>query len=165
MKQKTAATIFTAIIFIICVVILRMHFTKPTASETITTANYYIDNLKTPQVQSENQKYKMTVTASHGSELYVEITNNTKKDLKLDERFLLYTVSVDGTRYKVAEKGIKTPIIRGYGRSEIVKSIPAQGTREVVFDCSSLGVITPGSYVILIKGQYLFFTLEDNPAV
>lgn len=166
MKQKTAATIFTAIIFIACLVVLKIHFDKPTASETIVKEAYYIDNLQTPQIKGTgNSNYTISVTATQGPELYVEITNHSAREVELNEKVLLYRVYVDNTRVKVDEKPIKIPIIRGYGRSEIVKAIPSQATREPVFDCSSLGAFTPGSYVISILGQNIFFTLEDNPAV
>ena len=165
MNQKKAATIFTAIIFIAALFILRMHFDKPTESETIIKQSYYIANIQTPQKKVENSNFAMNVTATQGNELYIEITNNSGADIQLDERARLYIVKTDGTRVKVQEDPIRVYVTRGTGRYEIVKKIPKGVTREVVFDCSELGKLSPGAYVINVYGQHIFFELAPNPAL
>ena len=166
MDQRKAATIFTTIIFIVAVIFLRMHFTKPTESDTLVKQCYLIESLQTPYTSVAPRNYPMKVTATQKAELYVEIRNPTNKEMNLDEKIRLYTVNIDGSKMKVNEANpIRVYIGRGTGRAEIVKKIPAGGTREAVLDCSSLGVFTPGAYVLSLNGQFIFFELADNPAV
>ena len=166
MDQRKAATVFTTIIFIIAVVLLRMHFMKPTESDMLVKRSYLIESLQTPYTAIEARNYPMKITATQKTELYVEIRNPTNRELNLDEKIRLYTVNIDGSKMKVNEANpIRVYVGRGTGRAEIVKKIPAGGTREAVLDCSSLGAFTPGAYVLSLNGQFVFFELEDNPAV
>lgn len=166
MKQKKAATIFTAIIFIAAIVFLRMHFTKPTESDTLVKQSYRIADLQTPYTSIEQDKYSMTVVATQGSELYVQITNETGKEITLEDKVRIYYVNVDGTRIKIDDNNfVRVEIGRGTGRAEIVKKIPAGATREAVIDCSALGTFMPGCYVLMCNSRFIFFELADNPAV
>lgn len=165
MKQKKAATIFTAIIFIIAIVFLRMHFSKPTESDTLVKQSYQIADLQTPYTPVKQDKYTMTVVATQGPELYVQITNETSKEITLDDKVRIYNVTVDGTRIKINDQNyVRVEIGRGTGRAEIVKKIPAGATREAVFDCSNLGKFTPGCYVLMCNNRFIFFELQENPA-
>ena len=163
MTQRKAATIFTAIIFIIACAFLYMHFNTPTESDTIIKNCYYIGDLKSPQKKVTNSNFDMKVTATQGNHLYIEIKNNTAAQIQLEEKARIYKVQYDGTRAKVNPEGIKIYITRGEGRAEIVKKIAAGDTREAVYDCYELGALTPGAYIVTIYGQHIFFEIEANP--
>ncbi len=162
MDQRKTATIFTAIIFLAACAFLYWHFEQPTVSETIITECYYIESLNSPKTKVENSNFDIKVTATQGTQLFVEITNNTSKEIHLDENTRLYRASYDGTRTKVEDEGTKISITRGAGRAEIVKKIPAGGTRETVYECTSVGKFTDGAFIVRVNGQYVFFAIEPN---
>lgn len=163
-NQKKAATVFTLIIFILAAGFLYMHFQKPPVSETIITDNYFIESITTPQKKVVSDKYAIKVLATQGNELIVEVNNKTAKESTIGDYCWLYKAYVDNSRVKVDDKAYKLDVTRGHSRYEIVKKVPAQTTKEVVFDMSSIGGAAPGSYVIVICGQYLYFTLSPNTA-
>lgn len=163
MDQRKVATIFTGLIFLVACVFLYMHFNQPTESETVIEQCYYIGDIKSPQKKTTNENYDMVVTATQGTQLFVQITNNSGADMQLDEKTRIYQVTYDGTRAKVNEEGIRVFITRAEGRAEIVKKIAAGATREAVYDCSNLGALSPGAYIILVHGQYIFFEIAPNP--
>lgn len=163
MKQQKFATMVTVVVFLACAIFVYMFFNRAKPSETITTECYFADSLVKPQVDVKSDICSMNVIATQGTELTVEITNKTSSTLELDEYSFIYRVSTDGNRMKTDESYYKVPITRGYGSYEIVKKIPPYETKNVVFDCTNLGGISPGSYIIKIYNNLLFFTLERNP--
>ena len=118
--------------------------------------------MASPKNKVENSDYDIKVTATQGTQLFVEITNNTTRELQLDDNTRMYKVSYDGTRVKVAEDGNKISITRGAGRAEIVKKIPAGATRETVYECTGVGKFTDGAFIVRVAGQYIFFAIEPN---
>lgn len=162
MDQRKAATIFTTIVFLVACAFLYMHFEKPTVSETIITECYSVESLTSPKTRVNKENCIIKVTATQGTHLYIEVTNNTQSEIQLNETLRIYKVSYDGNRIKVDEEGSKITVTRGTGRAEIVKKIPAGATREAVYDYPGVGQFSSGTYIVRVHDQYIFFSIKPN---